>query len=164
MIGSNPKAGQDDRGSENGAFRHALWQAKITSEFGSNIAKQVGDAHEVNPNIDMNETVFSSIDEADKSVDLHNNIIGRLIGDENKGAGMKDIAIAVLNEFKDNGLYVAKEVKGGFRLEKVKIDPNKHKQLLNIFNKLDNNGRFDYEIPKSGDEIRRHEALQNALP
>ena len=53
LYGSNPKTGQDDRGSENGAFRHALWQAQITSEFGADIAKQVGDAHEDNPNIDM---------------------------------------------------------------------------------------------------------------
>lgn len=32
------KRSQEDRGSENGAFRHALWQAIITSEFGGSVA------------------------------------------------------------------------------------------------------------------------------
>ncbi len=156
---------QDDRGSENGAFRHTLWQAEITSEFGSDIAKEIGDAHEDDPNIDLNQVSFNNIDEADKAADLHNNIIGRSIGGKNKGAGMKAMAISVLNEFNSNGLYVAKESKGGYRLEKVKLDPNKYYQLLNIFIQLDNNGRYDFEKkqPKS-DFLFRMEALQNALP
>ena len=157
--------GQEDRGSENGAFRHALWQAEITSEFGPNIAKQIGDAHEKNPFIDMNQTLFNSLNDADKSADLHNNIIGRTIGKENKGAGMKRIAIAVLNTFRDKGLYVAKGVKGGYKLDFVKLNQNKYKQLLEIFEQLDDNGRYDYEKPEPENEkILRYEALQNALP
>ncbi len=157
--------GQEDRGSENGAFRHALWQAEITSEFGSDIAKQIGDAHENNPFIDMNQTLFNYLDDADKSADLHNNIIGRTIGKENKGAGMKRIAIAVLNTFRDKGLYVAKGVKGGYKLDFVKLNQNKYKQLLEIFEQLDDNGRYDYEKPEPENEkILRYEALQNALP
>ena len=42
------KRGQTDEGSENGAFRHTLWQSTITSEFGSKIAKEAGNAHEEN--------------------------------------------------------------------------------------------------------------------
>ena len=39
---------QEDRGSENGSFRHTLWQATITSEFGSRVALEAGNAHEKN--------------------------------------------------------------------------------------------------------------------
>ena len=78
---------------------------------------------------------------------------------------MKDIAIAVLNEFHNNGLYVAKESKGGYQLVKEKLDTDKYNQLYNIFNQLDNNGRTNNEKNKNGDsKIRRYEALQNALP
>ena len=124
LYGSNLRAGQDDRGSENGAFRHALWQAEITSEFGSNIARQIGDAHEDNPNIDMSQTFFSNLDDADTSADLHNNIIGRSIGKENKGAGMKNMAISILNIFKDEGLYVAKKNTRWIYLSKRKTRPH----------------------------------------
>ena len=164
LYGSNPKAGQDDRGSENGAFRHTLWQAQITSEFGCDIAKQIGDAHEENPNIDMRQVTFNNLDEADEAVDLHNNIIGRSIGEKNKGAGMRNVAVAVLKTFKENGLYVAKETKGGYKLVKTKLDSDKYEKLLKIFTKLDNNGRYEHEKPgKENEKIRRYEALQNSL-
>ncbi|MBQ3946719.1 MAG: hypothetical protein II670_14115 [Alphaproteobacteria bacterium] len=113
----------------------------------------------------MSQRFFSNLDDADKSVDLHNNIIGRSIGYKNKGAGMKNVAISVLNTFKDEGLYVAKEAQGGYILVKVKLDFTKYENLLNIFKQLDNNGRYDYEKPKpDNDKILRYEALQNALP
>ena len=164
LYGSNPKTGQDDRGSENGAFRHALWQAQITSEFGADIAKQVGDAHEDNPNIDMSQTFFTNINDADMSVDLHNNCIGRSIGENNKGANMNETAKAVLSTFVEEGLYQAQKVKGGYKLARVKLDSSKGKELQNIFNQLDENGRKSSERPKSeNDEIRRYEALQKSF-
>ena len=164
LYGSNPKAGQDDRGSENGAFRHTLWQAQITSEFGADIAKQVGDAHEDNPNIDMNQTSFTNITDADRSVDLHNNSIGRTIGENNKGAKMNETAKAVLDVFVNEGLYQAQKVKGGYKLVRVRLSSSRGKELMGIFNQLDENGMKPSERPKpENDEIRRNEALQNSL-
>jgi RHS repeat-associated protein len=164
LYGSISKI-QEERGSENGAFRHTLWQAQITSEFGSDIAKQVGDAHEDNPNIDMSQTFFTNINDADKSVDLHNNIIGRAIGENNKGAKMDKNAKSVLNVYMKKGLYQAKKVKGGYKVERVKLDSSKGKQLMNILNQLDENGMYPSErsSESDNDNIRRYEALQNSL-
>jgi len=39
--------------SEIGAFRHALWQATITSYYGHDIATEVGNAHEDNPSTNI---------------------------------------------------------------------------------------------------------------
>lgn len=139
------KKNEDDRGSESGAFRHVLWQATITSIFGWSIAKEAGDAHEDDPNINMSKNFFASIDDADKSVDLHNNIIGRRIGIGSNGDGMKDLAITVLNDFKSNGFYEAQKVKGGYKIVKKKIDDNKYRNLLQIFRHLNNNGRYEQE-------------------
>ena len=163
LYGSIPNE-QEERGSENGAFRHTLWQAQITSEYGSDIAKQVGDAHEDNPYIDMGQTFFANINDADKSVDLHNNIIGRAIGENNKGAKMDKNAISVLKVYMKEGLYQAKKIKGGYKVERVKLNSSKGKKLMNILNQLDENGRYPSERPKPGnDRIRRYEALQNSL-
>ncbi|WP_372472544.1 RHS repeat-associated core domain-containing protein [Capnocytophaga sp. ARDL2] len=64
------RKGQEDRGSENGALRHGLWQATITSEFGSKIAKEAGNVHEKNPFVNLSIRVFDNIDDADQTVDL----------------------------------------------------------------------------------------------
>lgn len=161
-----PKS-QEERGSENGAFRHALWQAQITSEFGSSIAKQAGDAHEDNPNIDMGQTFFTDINDADQSVDLHNNIIGRSIGENNKGAKMNTTANAVLDVFETKGLYQAKKVNGGYKVVRLKLDKSKANMLRSIFNQLDENGMNSSErlelIKQTNEKIQRYEALQNSL-
>ena len=163
LYGSNTKT-QEERGSENGAFRHTLWQAQITAEFGANVAKQIGDAHEDNPNIDMNQTSFTNITDADRSVDLHNNSIGRTIGEKNKGAKMNETAKAVLDVFVNEGLYQAQKVKGGYKLVRAKLNSSKGKELMGIFNQLDENGMKPSERPTSeNDEIRRNEALQKSL-
>lgn len=163
LYGSDIKT-QEERGSENGAFRHTLWQAQITSEFGADIAKQAGDAHEDNSNIDMNQTFFTNITDADRSVDLHNNSIGRTIGGNNRGAQMNETAKAVLDVFVKEGLFQAQKVKGGYKLVRVKLSSSKSKELMSIFNQLDENGMKPSERPKpENDEIRRNEALQNSL-
>ena len=54
------------RGSEKGAFRHTIWQAKIASKYGKNIAKQVGNAHENDPYVNLYQRSFKNIDDADK--------------------------------------------------------------------------------------------------
>ena len=70
----------------------------------------------------------------------------------------------VLNVYMNEGLYQAKKVKGGYKVGRIKLDPSKGKQLMNILNQLDNNGMYPSErpVPKN-DKIRRYEALQNSL-
>ena len=83
---------QADEGTENGAFRHALWQASIASEFGSEIAAEAGYTHEENPYVDLTNRKFNkystsrnpksdpNLTDADQTADLLNNQIGRKIG------------------------------------------------------------------------------------
>ena len=90
MYGTRPRV-EEERGSENGAFRHTLWQATITSEYGESIAKQVGNAHEDNPFVNLSNRTFSNVDDADRTVDLLNNIIGRDIGKKKSWNGHEEI-------------------------------------------------------------------------
>ncbi len=112
-------------GSEVNAFRHALWQSIITSQFDSNIAKQVGNAHEDNPKVDLSIREFNgknALSEADQTIDLLNNQIGRNIGEKNKGLSKKELSAKVLDEFHKNGLYTAKQNKdGSVTIEKTKF-------------------------------------------
>ena len=136
------KKGQEDRGSENGAFRHSLWQATITSEFGGSVAAQAGNAHEENPFVDLSVRVFSKLDEADQTVDLLNNVIGRRIGTTYQGANMKELANLVLDEFKNNGLYTVKKDKDGdWIVSKTILSFEKYTQLKEVFKGLNENGR-----------------------
>ena len=159
---------QIDEGSENGAFRHTLWQATITSYFGSDIAKEAGDAHEDNPNSNLVLRKFNkttSIIDLDQKVDLLNNIIGRRIGESNKGATMNDLANLVLDEFKNNGLYTtSKDKDGNWIISRTKLSSEKYDQLKNIFKGLNENGRTVSEqrdadqqkIDELGKAIREH--------
>ncbi|MBR0315060.1 MAG: RHS repeat protein [Bacteroidales bacterium] len=136
------KINQEDRGSENGAFRHALWQASITSELGYSIAKQAGNAHEENPFASLEQILFDNLDEADQAVDLNNNEIGRIIGVNNSGNNMKELAFIVLEEFRKNGLYTAKkEQNGNWKVVKTILTQEKYEQLKYIFSTLNENGR-----------------------
>ncbi|QLH31661.1 MAG: RHS repeat-associated core domain-containing protein [Cyclobacteriaceae bacterium] len=97
-------------GSHVNAFRHGLWQASITSEFGQSTAKQVGNAHEDNPFADLSQRSFSGEDalaQGDQVADMLNNNIGQQIGLDNPNASMKDLALGVLQEFHKSGFYVA---------------------------------------------------------
>ncbi|MES2862780.1 MAG: SpvB/TcaC N-terminal domain-containing protein [Bacteroidota bacterium] len=99
-----------NEGSHINAFRHALWQAEITGNYGSDVAKQVGNAHEENPYAATGsnlKTTFATMAEADQTIDLLNNQIGRKIGEENKGKSMEDKSLAVLDHFGNNGLWTA---------------------------------------------------------
>jgi RHS repeat-associated protein len=136
------KRGQEDRGSENGAFRHVLWQASITSEFDRSVAAQAGNAHEENAFADLSVRTFSNLEDADQTVDLLNNIIGRNIGDANSGAGMDKLANLILDEFYTNGLYTASQNKdGNWAISKTKLSSDKYNQLKGIYKGLNVNGR-----------------------
>lgn len=101
--------------SQLNAFRHAFGQAIITKEYDRRHAELVGSTHEDLPAIDTTRRYFSNLTtpsnalfEADTVADQLNNEIGRRIGERlGKKASNREIAEAVLVEFKDNGLYVA---------------------------------------------------------
>jgi hypothetical protein len=135
IMGVN-SLGQDE-GSERGAFRHIIWQAMVTVAYGADIAKQAGDAHENNPNTDLRIRYYNNIAEADQTVDLLNNVIGRSIGEKFKILNSKDLASDVLEEFYNNGLWqVRKNNNGKWEVFKGKLSNDKYnaykKRLENL--------------------------------
>ena len=119
---------------------HALWQATITSEFGYDVALQAENAHEANPSTDISIRVFANLNNADETVDLLNNIIGRNIGQKNLNKDMKTLAVLILEEFKNNGLYVATQIDNSWVINKSKLSEAKYNELYNIFMNLNKNG------------------------
>lgn len=115
-----------DEGSERGAFRHAAWQALITAAYGSDIAKQAGDAHEKNPNTDLKIRLYNNLADADQTVDLLNNIIGRDIGVNSKTTNSKDLVSSVLEEFYNNGLWQARKEDDKWKVFKGKLSDDKY--------------------------------------
>jgi hypothetical protein len=143
-------------GTQVNAFRHTLWQSTITSKMGTTIAKMVGNAHEENPDAidNMSETqlsnkTFKNSSEADESIDLANNVIGRAIGEANSGSEMNDLALKVLDTFKEEGLWTAvKQEDNTFKMVKTKISDEQCKILKEVFEKLDKKGFRPSELNK----------------
>ena len=77
------------------AFRHALWSALMTQEFGENFAERYGTAHETVPG-----------NEADReAMDLYNNEVGRRIASENPDASLDELS-QLIQDAIDNGEMV----------------------------------------------------------
>ena len=135
--------GEQD-GSQINAFRHGLWQASITAKFGESIAKQVGNAHENNPYANLSKRSFAgenALQKADQIIDLLNNQIGRAIGIANEGASMQEVALATLDYFHDKGLYTASiSEDGAVTVSQTKISDKQYKQLMKVFQNLNNYG------------------------
>ena len=132
-------------GSEVNAFRHALWQAKITEEFGEQIAHEAGNAHESNPfaigGSNRKVTNFKTESEADESADLRNNEIGRGIGSANDGMEMRELSLEVLSEFHKNGLWVSEEQEDGTHsVVKRRISTEKYEKARRRLLELNQNG------------------------
>ena len=109
--------------------------------MGARQAQRIGNAHEDNIKIDLNQRTFKNMEEADKAVDLLNNLIGREIGIDNKGASNKTIAIKVAKEFYENGLWTASLNKdGSATIEKTKITREQYNAAIIEINKKGNNG------------------------
>lgn len=134
-----------------------MWQATIASKYDEDIAREAGDAHEDNPDAIQGQNYsqliskkFGTMKEADETIDLSNNQVGRKIGEANKGASMKDLALKILDAFAETGLYTSyKDDNGNIRLTASKINPEQSKQLQEAFKKLDNNGRTKDESKKN---------------
>jgi RHS repeat-associated protein len=83
---------------EEDAVRHALWSAISTAEIGSTDAKKFLDAHEKTGLVENQPP-------AEVIVDLHNNAVGRIVAENNKGAGLDKLTDAVLGAL-DAGLLI----------------------------------------------------------
>lgn len=79
---------------EGDAFRHAYWNALMTKHESEALAKEFADAHETNPGQPA----------AEKTMDLHNNEVGRQIGKDNPKATDEELADLVEKALKDGKL------------------------------------------------------------
>jgi len=171
VLQENKNTGDEGMGSEVNAARHTLWQATITNKFGANIGTEAGNAHEDNPNaIDgksatvLKTMTYKTMEAADEAIDLSNNIIGRGIGEANKGLGMKDLAQKVIDEFHDNGLWSAtKQDDGTYKIGVNKITDAQSKALSNIYKNLNNNGFTPAEQKQRDANVKGGEELQKKI-
>jgi RHS repeat-associated protein len=166
LQGTKATRENPEEGSQNGAFRHTLWQATITSKFGAGIAKEAGDAHEENPSAETGSQMVFSLAEADQAVDLSNNIIGREIGAANPDLGMKDLATKVLDTFKTDGLYTATKIKVGqdqtqdaYTVTRTKLSDDQYNKMSSALSGLNDNGRTPSQ-QKAQDDIKRAESAR----
>jgi RHS repeat-associated protein len=138
-------------GSERNAFRHVLWSAKMTQEFGVPLANEFGKAHEgigPNSNIEVfyDEPFEGSEWGADSTVDILNNLIGQSIGESNPDANNTELAILLLNEFKENGFFVVNKDEGGnISITRHRITRQQYDNALEILRTLDQNGFTENE-------------------
>jgi hypothetical protein len=145
QIGLNENNAKE--GSQVNAYRHALWQATIAGTHGQQIAHEAGNAHEDNPTIDLTQRYFKNnakgLTNADQTIDLLNNQIGRQIARDNPGASMTELARKTLDFFHNNGLYTAVEDKsnGSYHVEQTKISDEQYQKALKDLATLDENGR-----------------------
>lgn len=80
----------------NDAFRHAYWNARLTTEFGESWTRQFATAHEgSNPGASTRE-----------AMDLYNNEVGRRIATENPNASPRELADLVGRALRDGELVV----------------------------------------------------------
>lgn len=128
------------KGSEGNAFRHVLWQAMITREYGEDYAKEIGYAHEDALPVDMSQRSFDSLEKADQMADLLNNEIGRDIGLINSEASNKSVSEAILKEFKENGLWMVTEDNNRFKVERRTIPQKQLDKAIEVINKKGENG------------------------
>ena len=114
--------------NESDAFRHAYMQAYLTLRFGDMTAKILGGFHEMVGSISNNQ------DKAEEIMDLHNNTIGREIGNEIKKE-YKSVAIDPDDpEIKE---IIARKVAERMQEGKLILDPSgrrKPKKKINIPN------------------------------
>jgi RHS repeat-associated protein len=99
-------------GTQVNAVRHVVWQASIRNQFGDDVAIKVGNVHERNPQVDLGVRTFTgtanNLANADQTIDLLNNQIGRQIGANNPvGTSIIDLAKQTLEYFHNTGLFTA---------------------------------------------------------
>ena len=147
------------------ASRHTLWQARIANKLGNSTAAQLGNAPENNPwaikGIKSFANVsFASRSLADQSADLLNNQIGRRIGRQNPTAAMNDLAIEVLNEFSQQGLWVVTASNGQFSISRQKLTVQQTSNALSILQTLDAEGFNPAEAAARQQKMKEQEEVR----
>jgi filamentous hemagglutinin len=128
-------------GDSSNAFRHALWQALITKDFGTEIAQQAGSAHESIISPSSTTGRYSTLSQADEIVDQRNNEIGRYLASTTKSISNVSLARQLLEIQYTQGLYVAvPSVIGGYTVNRQTLSPEAYNRALNILNTLDRTG------------------------
>lgn len=144
-------------GKESNAFRHTLWQSYITNRHGIEIATSIGNAHEENSKVNLVNRRFRTQLEADQTIDLLNNQLGRSIGNT-APTGMRDMALRVLEVFYRDGLYTAKQSKdGSWYIDRTKITQEQYNSLKKFYEKANDYGRSKEEQ----DEMMKNAAKRN---
>ena len=141
VAGSSPAGGAGEEGDQGNAFRHVLWQSILTNEFGSEEAMRIGNNHEDNLPSNMSQRKFDYMGDADQMADLLNNRIGREIGRKKDGASNKDLAIATLNEYRENGLWqVTGNEETGFKVERKTMSEEQYRKALEVIESKGDDG------------------------
>jgi len=165
-IGLNENAAHE--GSQVNAFRHTLWQASITTEFGESVAKQIGNAHEDNPFVDLKTRSFtgkSALSQADQTIDLLNNQIGRQLGKDNPNATPQELASKTLDYQHNTGLYTATTNKdGSVSVSQTKITDQQYKTGLETIKGLNNSGFTAPEQKSRDDAAAKDVKIQDSGP
>lgn len=84
------KFGKNGLGDRSDAFRHGIWNAEMTVLIGKEKAEMFATAHE-DKDVTGNES-DGYPKAAHKDMDLHNNEVGRTIGEKNSGASEDEMA------------------------------------------------------------------------
>src|SRR6218665_2728554 len=136
---------KDVEGGVQNAIRHTLWQALLTRDVGAKAASRIGNVHETTTNVDLNQRVFKNeTDEhdADRTIDLLNNQIGRSIGEQNKDADNITTAKSVITEYYKNGLYtMAGNKTDGYKIQKTKLTKSQYETAMKEIDKKGQDGK-----------------------
>lgn len=155
-AGENGNMTKGISGEEN-ALRHGLWSARITQQYGGETALKLTNAHEgiaYKSTVSIDYTtpfVGATMDDADFTADMLNNTIGREIGarEENAGLNTQQLAIKVLDVYRNEGLWEGKASDDGtFTVERRKISQEQYDQAVKNLGNLDENGFSPDEKPK----------------
>ena len=149
---------------QSNAVRHVTWQASVTNRFGRGIATEIGNTHEDNPNVNLKQRTFTGEDagkQADQSVDLLNNIIGRHLGENNPNASQKYLAISALELFHTEGLYTATEHKNkegeitSVTIGKTRLTDKEYKSAMKRLNETDKDGFSKAQLEKQASDFQK---------
>ena len=146
-LGLNENSSKE--GSQVNAFRHVLWQATITKRYGIDIAREVGFAHEENPNAlgerysmeHFKNVKFATSADADQTCDLLNNIQGRIVGITTTSEKMNKIALDVIDKYYTDGFWTSEQTENGtYKISKKKLTKKQYETAKKRLKLLDSDG------------------------
>ncbi len=137
-------------GSQVNAVRHTVWQATITREFGADIATKAGNVHEREPTVDLSVRNFTgdanNLGNADQTIDLLNNQIGRQIASDNPTATNNELAQRTIEYFRDVGLFTATiNANGSVTANQTRISGEQANVAIASIRRLNNFGQTEAE-------------------